>query len=173
MKLHFLTCYYILVHTVLDNWQLKHGNVLQLCAVLPVKTGVSAWETTCAPVLKDTLERGVRKVGSFFNLNLLCVDKKGKIMTECVSGVCEPMCMNKGKCVGPNTCSCASGWRGSRCNIREFLHLCLQFQTHCLWYSRFTLIGWYIPAVIETFNYSTFNNFWATVTIFITVYCRL
>uniref|UniRef100_A0A3P8W7B7 EGF-like domain-containing protein n=1 Tax=Cynoglossus semilaevis TaxID=244447 RepID=A0A3P8W7B7_CYNSE len=71
----------------------------------------------------------------------ICACPSGFYGSQCQIGVCEPMCMNKGKCVGPNTCSCASGWRGSRCNIREFLHLCLQFQTHCLWYSRFTLIG--------------------------------
>ncbi len=34
-------------------------------------------------------------------------------------GVCDPMCMNNGKCVGPNTCSCPSGWRGEICNIRK------------------------------------------------------
>uniref|UniRef100_A0A672Z0B3 Si:dkey-30e9.7 n=1 Tax=Sphaeramia orbicularis TaxID=375764 RepID=A0A672Z0B3_9TELE len=44
-----------------------------------------------------------------------------KCANSCVPGVCEPMCMNKGKCVGPNACSCASGWRGKRCNIRESL----------------------------------------------------
>jgi hypothetical protein len=34
-------------------------------------------------------------------------------------GICEPMCMNGGKCVGPNICSCASGWSGKQCNTRK------------------------------------------------------
>lgn len=50
-----------------------------------------------------------------------------KCVNQCAAGVCEPMCMNKGKCVGPNTCSCASGWRGKRCNIREWLHVFFVF----------------------------------------------
>lgn len=29
--------------------------------------------------------------------------------------------MNGGKCVGPNVCSCPSGWRGKRCNTRKYL----------------------------------------------------
>uniref|UniRef100_A0A4W3IDU7 Si:ch211-246m6.5 n=1 Tax=Callorhinchus milii TaxID=7868 RepID=A0A4W3IDU7_CALMI len=32
------------------------------------------------------------------------------------------MCMNGGKCVGPDICDCPSGWKGKRCNQP----LCLQ-----------------------------------------------
>ncbi|KAK0136097.1 von Willebrand factor D and EGF domain-containing protein [Merluccius polli] len=42
----------------------------------------------------------------------------------CIPGVCEPVCMNRGKCVGANTCSCTSGWRGKRCNIPACLQKC-------------------------------------------------
>uniref|UniRef100_A0A4W3HJ61 EGF-like domain-containing protein n=1 Tax=Callorhinchus milii TaxID=7868 RepID=A0A4W3HJ61_CALMI len=34
------------------------------------------------------------------------------------------MCMNGGKCVGPNICSCLSGWRGKRCHIPVCLEKC-------------------------------------------------
>uniref|UniRef100_A0A8C3XNT5 EGF-like domain-containing protein n=1 Tax=Chelydra serpentina TaxID=8475 RepID=A0A8C3XNT5_CHESE len=40
---------------------------------------------------------------------------------EMLSGVCDPMCMNGGRCVGPNICSCPSGWRGKQCNTRKYL----------------------------------------------------
>lgn len=36
------------------------------------------------------------------------------------TGVCEPVCMNGGRCVGPDVCDCASGWRGKRCDKREY-----------------------------------------------------
>lgn len=35
------------------------------------------------------------------------------------AGVCEPMCMNGGRCVGPDVCDCPSGWRGQRCDKRK------------------------------------------------------
>lgn len=35
------------------------------------------------------------------------------------AGVCEPMCMNGGRCVGPDVCDCPSGWRGKRCDKRK------------------------------------------------------
>ncbi|KAF3839607.1 hypothetical protein F7725_018324, partial [Dissostichus mawsoni] len=71
-----------------------------------------------AHALKATQEKGVKGVitGSSQYLTLM--------YTNCVAGVCEPMCMNKGKCVGPNTCSCASGWTGMRCNIPVCLQKC-------------------------------------------------
>ncbi|GAA6068711.1 von Willebrand factor D and EGF domain-containing protein-like [Tachysurus ichikawai] len=34
------------------------------------------------------------------------------------------MCMNKGKCVGPDTCSCPSGWRGKVCDVPVCLQKC-------------------------------------------------
>lgn len=38
------------------------------------------------------------------------------------AGVCDPMCMNGGKCVRPNVCDCPSGWRGKHCNKRKHLY---------------------------------------------------
>lgn len=38
------------------------------------------------------------------------------------AGVCEPSCMNGGRCVHPNVCDCPSGWRGRHCSKRK--HLC-------------------------------------------------
>lgn len=37
-----------------------------------------------------------------------------------LQGICEPRCMNGGRCVGPNVCSCPSGWGGKRCNTRKY-----------------------------------------------------
>lgn len=38
------------------------------------------------------------------------------------AGVCDPPCMNGGRCVHPNVCDCPSGWRGKHCSKRK--HLC-------------------------------------------------
>lgn len=35
-------------------------------------------------------------------------------------GVCEPLCMNRGKCVSPGSCDCPSAWKGKRCNQRKY-----------------------------------------------------
>uniref|UniRef100_A0A3P9M4T7 von Willebrand factor D and EGF domains n=1 Tax=Oryzias latipes TaxID=8090 RepID=A0A3P9M4T7_ORYLA len=58
-----------------------------------------------------------------FEVMLTCW-KGGKKTLKSFSGVCEPTCMNGGKCVGANTCSCASGWRGRRCSIPVCLQKC-------------------------------------------------
>ncbi|POI34663.1 hypothetical protein CIB84_001585 [Bambusicola thoracicus] len=41
------------------------------------------------------------------------------------AGVCDPVCMNGGKCVSPNVCDCPSGWRGKHCNKPVCLQKCL------------------------------------------------
>lgn len=35
------------------------------------------------------------------------------------------MCINGGRCVGPNVCDCPSGWRGKRCDKRKKCWVCL------------------------------------------------
>uniref|UniRef100_A0A4W5RZM8 EGF-like domain-containing protein n=1 Tax=Hucho hucho TaxID=62062 RepID=A0A4W5RZM8_9TELE len=35
------------------------------------------------------------------------------------------MCMNSGRCVGPDVCDCPSGWRGKRCDKPTCLQKCL------------------------------------------------
>ena len=35
------------------------------------------------------------------------------------SVVCTQRCRNGGTCRGPNTCQCANGWSGDRCQLRK------------------------------------------------------
>ncbi len=38
------------------------------------------------------------------------------------AALCSPPCVNGGKCVDINTCSCSDGWTGARCQIGEQIH---------------------------------------------------
>lgn len=35
------------------------------------------------------------------------------------TATCEPRCMNGGRCVAPNKCSCPSGYKGKKCHKGE------------------------------------------------------
>ena len=37
--------------------------------------------------------------------------------------VCDPVCQNGGNCTEPDTCVCAVGYTGDRCQTRMFLYL--------------------------------------------------
>lgn len=61
-----------------------------------------------------------------------CVPYHGrKIFTDTLSSICldhcTPNCLNNGNCVGPNTCSCLSGWTGAICQTcKSFVRRDLQ-----------------------------------------------
>ncbi len=45
------------------------------------------------------------------------------VLKVCVfAALCSPPCVNGGKCVDINTCSCSDGWTGARCQIGEQIH---------------------------------------------------
>uniref|UniRef100_A0A8C0FPE2 EGF-like domain-containing protein n=1 Tax=Bubo bubo TaxID=30461 RepID=A0A8C0FPE2_BUBBB len=48
-----------------------------------------------------------------------------KITNKLLCNQLNPRCMNGGRCVGPNICSCPSGWRGKRCNTPVCSQKCL------------------------------------------------
>ena len=66
----------------------------------------------CAPVTWDGLAPDVTKVFIRTLANYYI-----KAITH-VSAVCTPSCVN-GRCTGPNTCSCNSGWGGDVCDARK------------------------------------------------------
>ena len=37
------------------------------------------------------------------------------LLTYFTAAICSPSCLNRGTCVQPNVCQCASGWTGSQC----------------------------------------------------------
>ena len=46
----------------------------------------------------------------------------GNAMTSYfVTAICSPSCMNGGRCIGPDECSCLLGWAGSFCETSKFL----------------------------------------------------
>ncbi|KAF2788243.1 thermostable phytase [Melanomma pulvis-pyrius CBS 109.77] len=47
----------------------------------------------------------------------LCQCLPGSAGYDCRTIVCQNNCSDHGQCVGPNTCKCHSGWRGSVCSV--------------------------------------------------------
>ena len=62
----------------------------------------------------------LRTSSSSFSSSIISI-LENTIPPSLPAGVCEPMCMNGGRCVGPDVCDCPSGWRGKRCDKRKCL----------------------------------------------------
>ncbi len=54
------------------------------------------------------------------DLSLVCLFDVVSLSVSVLPAVCLQKCLNGGECVGPNTCHCHPGWRGTLCQIRKW-----------------------------------------------------
>ena len=57
------------------------------------------------------------KLTSLTDTSYIFIADSGNHRIRAISAVCTQICENGGKCVGPDTCSCPSGWGGKDCTI--------------------------------------------------------
>lgn len=67
------------------------------------------------------IHANVRQVGKIPIVIRVC-DAVGQLLLELCSlplAYCLPGCQNGGRCVGPNSCECPSGYKGDRCQDKS------------------------------------------------------
>ena len=102
----------------LKSWKelLERMTSVQLSVLLLVKMVASVWLPMSARAQADGLDHNVLKVPRKSKIN-----KPYYIIVHMYTiAVCDPACLNGGRCVAPDQCECAEGWTGTYCQIREY-----------------------------------------------------
>ena len=92
---------------------------VQLNVLLPVKMVAGVWLRMSAHAQADGQDHNVLKVpgrSKWWNQHTPYYIVH--------TAVCDPACLNGGRCVAPDQCECAEGWTGKYCQIREHNTFC-------------------------------------------------